>query len=172
MAVDPPPVTNAKPSENAKSRGNAALRWKRWPMERKEWSLRARVTALCLVAVAVIGLLTTAVVITASSGRSGIDRLLNDIGPMHTSYGTLLQSLLDQETGVRGYALSGQESDLSPYTTGLEVEQSATAEIVASRAATPLVLDQLQSVTLLSEAWRRDIAEPAINAVRTQSAQA
>jgi signal transduction histidine kinase len=142
------------------------------PVVERPWSLRSRITALCVLVVVLIGLLAAGAVSTAASGRDQIDRLLNEIGPMRLAYSDLVQSVLDQETGLRGYVLRGQDDDLTPYTNGVAAQRTATEAITASPAASEQVRTQLATVTTQIESWRHDIAEPSIAMVRTQGPEA
>jgi signal transduction histidine kinase len=135
----------------------------------RDWSLRTRIVALCGVLVAVILILAAGAATTALANRQQLDTQLNDIGPMRTNANALLQSLLDQETGMRGYALRGNDSDLQPYTNGVAAEQTTTRAILASPAASPRVRQQLAIVTDRATQWRHDVATPAIALVRDQS---
>jgi signal transduction histidine kinase len=142
------------------------------PVVERPWSLRSRITALCVLVVVLIGLLAAGAVSTAASGRDQLDRLLNEIGPMRTADNDLVQSVLDQETGLRGYVLRGHDDDLTPYTNGVAVQRTATEAITASPAAGDRVRTQLATVTAQVESWRHDIAEPSIAMVRTQGPEA
>ncbi|GAA1759849.1 sensor histidine kinase [Luedemannella helvata] len=133
-----------------------------------DWSLRTRVAALCGLLVAIILLLAGGAATTALTTRSSLDTLLDDIGPMRTGANDLMQSLLDQETGMRGYALRGGTADLEPYAKGQANQQALTAAIATNPAATATVKEQLAIVTERAEQWRRDVAEPAIALVRDQ----
>lgn len=139
-----------------------------------QWTLRRRVTALCVLMVGIIAMLAAGAVTTSTTNRGQLDNLLNNIGPMRTASSDLLKALLDQETGMRGFVLRGGEADIAPYYGGLKAEREATGAIEASPAASPAVKDQLHTVTRLVAQWRRDVAEPAIamvNAEGTAAAQ-
>jgi signal transduction histidine kinase len=137
-----------------------------------DWALRTRVAALCGLLVAIILMLAGSAATTALSTRSNLDTLLDDIGPMRTSSNELLQALLDQETGMRGYALRGADADLSPYTNGLAAQQATTAEIAGSPAANATIRAELDVVTQRAEEWRRTVAQPTIDRVRADGTKA
>jgi len=73
---------------------------------REPWSLRRRVTALCLLAAVMLTFLAAGAATTAVANRGQLDRLLDVIGPMRIASNTLLTDLVNQETAVRGYALN------------------------------------------------------------------
>ena len=76
----------------------------------------------------------------------------------------LSNALLDQESGVRGYALSGQARFLRPYRSGRR-EQAVRAGALRA-LTTPDRLPELDRVQHAAAAWRREYAEPTIVAVR------
>ena len=69
----------------------------------------------------------------------------------------------DQETGVRGYLLSGDSSFLDPYDHGLALAQ-AMQERLRQKARVGVDLDpQIDRVDAAGERWRDDVAQPAID---------
>jgi signal transduction histidine kinase len=95
-------------------------------------------------------------------------RLLADrLDPALTSSLRLSAALLNEETGVRGYALGRDPGFLEPYRRGRREEEGALADLERElRGQDP----QLQAVTEDARAsaatWRREFAEPAIRSVR------
>ncbi len=133
---------------------------------RPQWTLRRRVTALCLLVATVLTFLATGAATAALANRGELDALLDDIGPMRTASSTLLGALVDQETAVRGFVINGTEADLVPYTAGQKAQQEQTDLIEHSAAATAEIKTQLAAVMSVTEDWRRTYAAPAIAAVR------
>jgi len=94
-------------------------------------------------------------------------RVATTIDPAALAAEQLYSALLNQETGVRGYALSGQPSFLTPYIQGLADEQDAVARLGPLLPHLPP-----DSVTDLKEAlaqardWRTRYAEQTIRQVR------
>jgi signal transduction histidine kinase len=74
-------------------------------------------------------------------------------------------ALVNQETGVRGYALSAQQSYLAPYTQGEAAEKSAIASLQAVIAQLPGARADLASVTTQAHYWRTHYAQPTISKV-------
>ena len=74
-------------------------------------------------------------------------------------------ALINQETGVRGYALSAQQSYLAPYTDGQAEEKSAIASLQAVIARLPGARADLASVTSQAHYWRAHYAQPTISEV-------
>jgi signal transduction histidine kinase len=76
-------------------------------------------------------------------------------------------SLLNQETGVRGYALSANTSFLAPYNSGYAEEKSVIASLKRANSQLPRATQaDLTSVATQAHYWRIHYAVPAINEVR------
>jgi signal transduction histidine kinase len=123
------------------------------------------------VAVAVTALLSVLAVIVGGLAISGLsdarDQLVSKLDPATFQALRLDTALVNQETGVRGYALSAQQSFLAPYQEGVSAERSATASLrslLAGESAAEAILAQ---VSRRAEAWRARYAVPAIAQVET-----
>ena len=79
-----------------------------------QWTLRRRVTALCLLAATVLTFLAAGATTTAMANRGQLDSLLDQIGPMRTAASDLEAALVDQEAAVRGYRPQRINADLEP----------------------------------------------------------
>lgn len=82
-------------------------------------TLRARVALLCVVVGGLLAVLAGGAAVVANANRDHIDTILNTTGPLRADAESLLTTLVDQETGVRGYAVTGDPADLAPYQEGL-----------------------------------------------------
>jgi signal transduction histidine kinase len=132
----------------------------------RTWSLRARVTALVSSAAILLGLLAASAAAVADANRSELDVVLNRTAPLRLYSERLPGTLVDQETGVRGFALSGDEADLEAYYSG-KLEESSVHELMAPlMTGLPAVDRQARDVRALAQRWRETVAEPAIAAVR------
>ncbi|GHJ44289.1 histidine kinase [Catellatospora sp. TT07R-123] len=138
----------------------------------QQWSLRARVTALCTAAALLLGLLAASAVALAATNREQLDVLLNKTGVLRLSGERLGVALINQETGVRGFALSGNPAELAPYTQGREEEEGLYATMTPLLAQDPKILVQLRKVRASANAWRSMVAEPAIAKTRAEGPQA
>ena len=96
--------------------------WSDWTLAR-----RLRVALVALSVLLVLAALTLVVVLRQA------DRALSDQArrtfPARLAASQLLASLVDQETGLRGYALTGDQQFLEPYRQGLVDEQLARATL-------------------------------------------
>ncbi|MFJ6166208.1 ATP-binding protein [Micromonospora orduensis] len=136
------------------------------------WSLRRRViTLLTVVGVLLIGL-ATAEAAMAARNRTQIDAVLNQTGPLRVQSQELLNALLDQETAVRGYAVSGKPADLGPYREGLDQEKAVIASMGALIGDYPQIGRELRTVQERVEQWRRSVAEPVITTTERSGTRA
>jgi signal transduction histidine kinase len=118
------------------------------------------VLALLVVLAAVL------VVALTAETRGTSNELANSILPAQAQAYRLQGALVDQETGVRGYGLTGDAQFLQPYTAGRVTEQAASARLralVGGRA--PLGRD-LARIEQAARAWRTGYAIPTIDRAR------
>ena len=132
---------------------------RRWPLSR-------------IVNVAVLALLLFSVGAVIAGGIALVslhdarNRVVNVIDPATTAAQQLDNALVNQETGVRGYALSAQQSFLTPYTDGVAAEQAAVSALrqLASQLPGATTAD-LDSVISQAQYWRTRYAQPTISQV-------
>ncbi len=132
---------------------------RRWPLSRL---VGVAVLALLLFSVAAV----VAGAIALVSLRDARNRVVNVIDPAASQAQSLDDALVNQETGVRGYALSAQQTYLAPYTDGAAAENSAIASLrqVIDQLPAGTAAD-LNSVANQAHYWRIHYAEPTINLV-------
>ena len=99
-----------------------ASRWSSWRLGRR---LAAVLTALSVVLL----LVGTALVLVLREADRALTQQSERTFPARLAANELMTSLVDQETGLRGYALTGDEQFLEPYREGLADEQEARAEL-------------------------------------------
>jgi signal transduction histidine kinase len=94
-------------------------------------------------------------------------RIETTIDPAALEAQELYSALLNQETGVRGYALSGQPAFLTPYTEGRATEQAVVAQIRKLLPQLPAAsaADLTQTLTQADD-WRTRYAEPTIKQIQ------
>src|SRR5262249_9477608 len=129
------------------------------------WSLRRRLALAFVIAGALLllGALLGGLALNSMVGDVNlqVDRL--DPAARNTSY--LLASLLNEETGVRGYALTGQQSFLRPYQQGSAQSAGYVRTLQLLIAPYPKLRQQLREVEAQAARWRTDYADPAVAAV-------
>ena len=133
---------------------------KRWPLSR-------------IVGVAVVALLLFSAAAVTAGGIALLNlhhdraRVLNTFDPAVLQAQQLDIALLNQETGVRGYALSANQSFLTPYTDGYAAEKAAIAKLKGEYGQlSPATRADLTSVANQAHYWRNHYAEPAIAEIR------
>ncbi len=128
---------------------------------------RLRVAQLVALATVVpLFLVLAAVVVgiaTLSNQADVRDELVNRVEPANAAGLALESALVNQETGIRGYELSGISSFLKPYYSGRASERQALAtlqrtNVSGSSAALAAVIARVQD-------WHIRVAQPAIAAV-------
>jgi signal transduction histidine kinase len=130
-----------------------------WPLSRI-LGVAVGVTALVAVLSVVVGSLAIA---GLSDAR---DRLTNKLDPATFQALRLDTALVNQETGVRGYALSGQLNFLKPYYDGKTAENQATASLRTLLSGEPDAEAVLAQVARQAGAWRANYADPTIRRIQ------
>lgn len=114
------------------------------------------------VTVALSGLLVLGALGAWALGRASevTDTLTKRSSPALIAALRLEKALLDQETGIRGYGLSGQTAYLDPYHRGLEEEHAAVQDLRRLLADDRAGEADLASVLAAADRWQAEIAEP------------
>ncbi|MDG4794115.1 sensor histidine kinase [Micromonospora sp. WMMD1082] len=119
--------------------------------------------------IAVVGLLLIGVAIAeavvATRNRAQIDAVLNKTGPLRAQSQELLAVLVDQETAIRGYALTGERADLGPFDAGRQREQELTSSMDRLLVSYPELRDEFELVGQRADEWRQVVALPVIQAI-------
>lgn len=100
------------------------------------------------------------------------DRILDRLQPAATETYRLQAALLNQETGIRGYAIGADTEFLAPYSDGVRDEARAAAKIRELLADRPQLLDGLDAVERAAAEWRAGYAEPLIAVVKARGPDA
>ncbi|MEX1141666.1 MAG: ATP-binding protein [Thermoleophilaceae bacterium] len=138
---------------------------------------RFRVSQWFAIATAVLSVVT---VISAVAGVVAILRLtdarelvVERLDPASTAAFRLSTALIDEEAGVRGYALAGDEAFLRPFGSGRRQEASAIRTLRRLVAAPELrmVADDLGAAVAAARTWRSQYARPAIARIRSAGAR-
>ncbi len=99
--------------------------------------------------------------------RGTSNELVNSILPAQAQAYRLQGALVDQETGVRGYGLTGDVRFLQPYTAGLATEQAAAVQLRALIGGKKLLMADLARIERAAQAWRAGYAVPSISRARS-----
>jgi signal transduction histidine kinase len=128
----------------------------------RTWRLRARLGRWFVALLVALGLLSAAVIVsTIRFANAGSDALFT-WQPAQATSQRLLADLVNQETGVRGYLLTGQPIALRPYRTFTAAERKDVAalhRLIGHDSSIGTLLDRfVQS----AQRWQSDVARPAI----------
>jgi len=107
-----------------------------------------------------VGVICLAVWIVSETQRAAAERVFNE----SRAADRMLTAMLDQETGVRGFALSRREEFLEPYIRGSQAFNKALEE-ARSLATTDEERDTINLMVLRARRWQM-LAERAIGEVR------
>ncbi|AGL14351.1 ATP-binding protein [Actinoplanes sp. N902-109] len=139
------------------------------------WTLRRRVLALCVTVGVLLAALGVVAAFTAANSNRQLDNVVNRASPMRAAGERLSTAMVDQETGIRGYAISGKVSNLRPYDDGRRMETAQVAQIEGLLRSGPLedkIRGDLAVVRQRAATWHTQVADPILNAVRTQGPDA
>jgi signal transduction histidine kinase len=154
------PDTDAGGAGAARARAMAArLTAAGWPLRRTFGVGVVIVTVFAIAAIVVGG-------VALANLASARDRVVNKIDPAAFRTSQLEIAYLNQETGVRGYALSARPTFLAPYTQGLTQERQEVSALRRLLAGMPAAQADLTQVTVRAGTWRARYAQPTISQVR------
>ena len=118
-----------------------------------------------LVFAAIVILVAAAAVIIfqlVGRGRVVSNELAGSILPAQAQAYRLQGALVDQETGVRGYAITGDSRFLQPYTAGLATEKDSNAQLHQLIGGQQPLAADLNNLQHAAAAWRSSYAAPLI----------
>jgi signal transduction histidine kinase len=125
-------------------------------------------TAGGLVVAALIGIVVCLIALhrLSDARRQVVERL----DPASVASARYLTALVDEETGLRGFALAGREPFLAPYVTGSRDAAVAHKELqrIAATGDAPGLAEDLRNVGAASSSWHLLYADPLILTVRAQ----
>ncbi|MGK3090134.1 ATP-binding protein [Streptomyces sp. WAC01490] len=94
--------------------------------------------------------------------------LVDRIQPARSVSFQLQNALLDQETGVRGFALTGDDSFLEPYEAGKAAERDRLTQARQLVGGQKQFAEDLDAIETAARQWRENKAEPLLKMVREQ----
>ncbi|MFE7579008.1 CHASE3 domain-containing protein [Streptomyces sp. NPDC057521] len=92
--------------------------------------------------------------------------LVDRIQPARSASFQLQNALLNQETGVRGYVLTGDDSFLEPFAAGKKEETDRLARVRSAMGGEQPYSRDLDRIAAAAAEWRRVHADPLIADVR------
>ena len=157
-APQPNGAAQATSSERASAR--AARFAGGWPF--------GRILGVGIVIVALFALLAIGVGGSALADlTTARNQVVNTLDPAALHAARLEVDLLNQETGVRGYALSAQPDFLKPYYDGLVGQRQQVTRLRQLLRGMPGATAQLNLVLHRADTWRSTYAVPTITKVRS-----
>lgn len=133
---------------------------------RWRWSLRRRVNRAIIAVMVLLMLLFAAVVYLLLDAKREGDELVQRWDPAYLTSQNALGAMVNQETGVRGFALGRDEQLLEPYNlyTGVAdgAETTLRNYLRGRDDLTVMLADYAEAV----EVWQGTVAEPVIAQVR------
>src|SRR6516225_7326063 len=121
------------------------------------------------VGVLIAGLFSVLAIVIGGAALTGLDsargRVVDTLDPAAYHASQLEVALLNQETGVRGYALSGRTDFLTPYNTGVAQQHHQVSQLRPLLASVPGGPAQLTRILAKVDQWRVIYALPTIRLV-------
>ena len=129
-------------------------------------SLRRRVGATFLATLVLLVVLLAVIFAALVDLQRKGDEVVERWQPAFTLSQDMLSDLVNQETGVRGYALSREQSLLAPYTEYYALEQRQQKTLRGLLSGREDLLAGLTAVEAAAQNWRTSFAQPFIDRVR------
>ncbi|MCG7377239.1 methyl-accepting chemotaxis protein [Paenibacillus sp. ACRSA] len=95
-----------------------------------------------------------------------LDFLVDHDMKVHDLTYELEKTMVDMETGQRGYVITGQDSYLAPYTEGLEQKETIISQLASLIADNPAQLALLENIHNVINNWVQVAGEPVIESRR------
>jgi signal transduction histidine kinase len=136
------------------------------------WSLRRRLFLTFVVLGILVATGTVLAAISLARVNSAQHRQVDRLDPASKIVDDLFISLLNQETGLRGYALTRQNAFLAPYTdsrTQTDVDLRRLHQLVKSE---PEISANLQALEADARQWQQTYAVPALATIRATARNA
>jgi signal transduction histidine kinase len=89
-------------------------------------------------------------------------RLIDEVQPSRSAAYRLQAALRDQETAIRGYAISADRQFLDPYYAGREAEAEAADDLRQRAGDRTELVGDLDAIEQAAAAWRSSFSEPLI----------
>jgi signal transduction histidine kinase len=136
------------------------------PIERRSQPPGLTVQGWFRVVFAVIAILAAvaAVIIFQLVGRGRVvsNELTGSILPAQAQAYRLQGALVDQETGVRGYAITADSRFLQPYTVGLTAQKNSAAQLHRLIGTQQPLATDLNNLERAAATWQSSYAAPSI----------
>jgi CHASE3 domain sensor protein len=136
------------------------------PAARSRWTLFRRLTLTFIV----LGVLVVAGAVTAAVSLARLNsaqhRQVDRLDPAIQTTTDLFISLLNQETGLRGYALTRNQTFLQPYTDGRADTTKYLTRLRAQLSGEPQLLGDVSRLAATARDWQQVYAEPGLRVIQ------
>ena len=146
-----PVPAGRKPSRSIRARFQAA-------------GLRQRLSWLFVFGALLLVILVAVNVVAFASLIGTRHTLLDNVDPANLASDQLFVSYLNEETGVRGYVLSGNPAFLQPFELGHAQAETSSRQLDKLLSTQPALLGLARSAESQASRWLTSFAEPAIAA--------
>jgi signal transduction histidine kinase len=123
----------------------------------------------------IVSVLAVILVVGVIVGGTALEResdareeIIDQLDPARTASIELGAAIVAQQSGVRGFALTGREENLDVYRRAIADEQRATSEIQRITEGTPELGSAVDDVGSTMAAWREEFADVAVARVRRE----
>ena len=127
-------------------------------------SLRTLVRTVVGVLIGMLLVISAATVLSRIQVAGAVSELRGELIPAQTAADQMAEAYVDEETGQRGYLLTGQPVFLQPYHSGQAQAAALQDELRARLAEDPPARRLLAQVIGAENRWRTQAAEPEIAA--------
>jgi PAS domain S-box-containing protein len=124
-------------------------------------SLRTKLLGSFGLVLVVLVILTSAAYQTTAANQQAADAVSHSLQIIGTAHETLT-SLVDMETGYRGFLLTGRDEFLEPYLAGQHSAEESLRELGQLSADDPAQAARWAELGALIENWRTDVTERGI----------
>lgn len=127
-------------------------------------SVQSWFTLVMAIMAVLICLGAVATAVSLNRTQTFTDDLVHRLSPAKIAVAQLESSFLNQETGVRGYVLTGDASFLEPYTEGVRIQQEATDDLLGLIDERPELRADLADIEREATQWRSVFVDPLLAA--------
>ncbi len=124
---------------------------------------------LCLGSIIVMALGANAVILSEADTVRSTALLKTHTYQVITAANRIMDGMVNQETGYRGYLISGNPAFLDPYHKGLTTFTQGWSDVRTLTADNPVQEQRLNEIRDLAAEWHRNVAERAIGLVQSGS---
>jgi signal transduction histidine kinase len=135
------------------------------PAPQRAWTLRRRIGQSFAVLAVVLAVLVTVVVVSTTRFVLAGNSVVYRWQPAGTAEQALLTDLVDQETGLRGYALSRDATFLQPYNEAHAAQRSDTDRLRSLLGSDRALIRRLSALVAAAAQWQHDIAQPGVTGI-------